>query len=114
MLPARLIGCAEWLRLAAKGNVGHAGPGSQVVQGILAHDTWPFPPLLGVSAVPLVRPDGSLVLLAGYDPVTCMVYAPAPSLKLAPIPETPIKAEVEQALRRLFEVIGEFPYVRQA
>jgi hypothetical protein len=54
------------------------------------------------------------MLEAGYDPVTCMVYAPAPGLKLAPIPEFPTRGEVEQALRRIFSVIGEFPYVSQA
>jgi hypothetical protein len=114
MLRLRLLECAEWMRLDAKGNARHAGPTPQVVQGILAGESWPFPPLIGISAVPIVRPDGSLVLEAGYDPVTCMVYAPAPSLKLAPIPEFPTRAEVEQALRRIFAVIGEFPYVSQA
>jgi hypothetical protein len=114
MLRLRLLECAEWMRLDARGHARHAGPTPQVVQSILARETWPFPPLIGISAVPIVRPDGSLVLEAGYDPVTCMVYAPAPGLKLAPIPETPTRVEVEQALRRIFAVIGEFPYVSQA
>jgi hypothetical protein len=114
MLRLRLLECAEWMRLDAKGNARHAGPTPQVVQSILARETWPFPPLIGISAVPIVRPDGSLVLEPGYDPVTCMVYAPAPGLKLAPIPDAPTRAEVEQALRRIFSVIGEFPYVSQA
>jgi hypothetical protein len=114
MLRLRLLECAQWVRLDAKGNVRHAGPTPQVVQGILARDTWPFPPLVGISAMPIVRPDGSLVLEPGYDPVTCMVYAPAPGLKLAPIPQAPTRAQVEQALRRIFAVIGEFPYVSQA
>ena len=35
-------------------------------------------------------------------------------MKLAPIPEAPTRAQVEQALRRIFSIIGEFPYVSQA
>jgi hypothetical protein len=74
MLRLRLLECAEWVRLDAKGNARHAGPTPQVVQGILARDTWPFPPLIGVSAVPLVRPDGSLGLsqVMIRSPAWCM------------------------------------------
>ena len=38
--------------------------------------TLPFPALAGITEAPIIRPDGTIVTTAGYDPITRLIYRP--------------------------------------
>lgn len=89
-------------------------PPIDVVRDVQALGEWPFPPLDGVVEVPVLRPDGSILIAPGYDRNTSLVYAPAPGLAIPAIPETPTPDGMSAALALIDEMIGEFPYVDSA
>ena len=57
-----------------------------------------------------MRPDGSLLTAPGYDTVTQLWYKPASGLELPSIPERPSKAEAEEALKLLTDLLKGFPF----
>jgi hypothetical protein len=114
MLRWRLLECATWMKQDAKGNLTHASPPPKVVQDVLALGSWSFPALEGISELPIVRADGTIVTVPGYDAQARMIYAPSPELRLGTVPEQPTREDVEQALARIWQAIGEFPYVSAA
>jgi hypothetical protein len=70
---------------------------------------WQYRRLRGISAVPLLRPDGmTLVAREGYDPESEMLFVGLP--KLPPMPERPTRNDAEDALGRLSALLGEFPF----
>jgi len=73
-----------------------------------------FPPIVGVTESPVVRPDGSIVTARGYDKMTRMYYAPHPNLRLPPLPDQPTEADRDAALALLMESICDFPFVDEA
>jgi hypothetical protein len=73
-----------------------------------------FPPLEGVVEVPLLRPDGSIFDTPGYDPLTRVVYRPAPGVRALEVPHQPGADDVEWARSMIDEVFGEFPYDNEA
>ena len=72
-------------------------------------DEWPFPPLLGVIGTPTLRPDGTLLVCAGYDQATGLVLVNPPPMPA--IPDQPTKADAEVALKLLEALLEEFPFV---
>lgn len=84
-------------------------PPAGVVGGILARRQWPLRHLRSVNETPILRPDGSLLQVAGYDKVTGYVYRP--SCDYPEIPERPTQEDAARALGELLEVFVDFPYV---
>jgi hypothetical protein len=64
-----------------------------------------------VTEIPLIRPDGSLLDEPGYDPDLRLYYVPPAGFRLAPVPTRPSDSDVTCALKLIWEIIGEFPYV---
>lgn len=91
-----------------------AAPAVQVCHDVLDSRQWPgVDPLTGVTACPVLRPDGSLTQTPGYDRVTGMYYAPA--LDVGVIPARPGEALVDAARDFVLDtVLGDFPWVDKA
>jgi len=70
-----------------------------------------FPGISGITEIPVLRPDGTVLLAAGYDPATRLYYSPAPDLQVPLIPETPTEDDVQGALELIDSAIGDFPFV---
>ena len=86
---------------------------SDVSATILARDgEWKLPKLAGVITTPTLRPDGTILSEAGYDPATQLLLMGPP--KLPPIPERPDKAQALAALMLLDGLLSEFPFVDEA
>lgn len=85
-------------------------PPLDVVRDLAALGEWPFPPLVGITEVPSVRPDGALFTQAGYDPLTRLLYIPAPGPVVPPVPDDPAEDQRTQALARLQEVVEDSPF----
>ncbi len=90
----------EWVR---------AHPPRWLVDGILAEDAWPDVRVLrGVTGVPFLRADGTLVTTPGYDLRSRMLYEP--TVEVPSIPESPTIDDARQAVARLHDVLRDFPF----
>jgi hypothetical protein len=89
-------------------------PPMSVVKDILALPEWPFPPIAGIVQVPVLRADGSVLTLPGYDSATSLYYWTDGETTLPHIPTAPTADEVASALAVLSEMIQDFPFVDAA
>ncbi len=75
---------------------------------------WPTTPVLeGVIEAPTMRSDGSVFQQPGYDSATGLYFDPGTTVFPA-IPEKPTKADAQNSLDELREVIKEFPFAAEA
>lgn len=85
-------------------------PPKEVAEMILDRNGhWPFPDVVGVIAAPTLRPDGSLVSAAGYDPSTRLYLTG--DVDLPQISENPTRDAAMASLARLNALLDEFPFV---
>src|SRR5262249_13833208 len=85
-----------------------------VVQNILAFSRWPFPPLEALVETPVLRPDGTVLKTAGYDPATRLLYVPRPGLQVPLLSHAPTTAHVGAARDALLDILHDFPFVDDA
>ncbi|HJT57582.1 MAG TPA: hypothetical protein VJ761_13860, partial [Ktedonobacteraceae bacterium] len=109
-LRGRLARVADFQRLIQETPV-HISPHTDVVQDILALGTWPLPPLEAIVETPVLKTDGTILDTPGYDALSQLIYFPSSNLQDCKVPTHPSKQEVEQALKLLWSILGEFPYV---
>ncbi len=70
-----------------------------------------MPALAGITEVPVLRADGSVLDLPGYDAATRLLYRPTMGSKpIATVADTPTAEDVARALALIWEAIGQFPY----
>jgi hypothetical protein len=91
-----------------------ASPSKGALSAVLSQQYWPgVRPLIGIVGSPVLRPDGSLIHTAGYDPTTGLYYAP--TVSMPPIPHTPTSEQVNQAREFLLDsLLCDFPFVTDA
>ncbi len=89
-------------------------PPKTLAENILAQQDWDLPALAGVARAPILRADGTICTIPGYDSASRLVYCPDPSLNLKPVPEFPCGEEVQACVDVLLEVIADFPFVDDA
>lgn len=108
-LRERLTRWCHFQRRNDKGDVLDAHPPGWLVAGVDARGEWDgIRPLVGVSDVPILRPDGSICEAAGYDSATGVLYLPT-----AEFPAIPRNLEHECAWRAaeaLAEVVCDFVF----
>lgn len=101
---------ARWEKYNDKHDLITIDPPKDVVEQIAAMvGEWPFHALVGVINVPLLRPDGSLLLEEGYDEATGFALLAPP--KMPAIPDRPTKDDAVRALTLLEGLLQEFPFV---
>jgi putative DNA primase/helicase len=90
-------------------------PPDKLVQIVLNNRSdWPFPHVRGVLTSPTLRPDGSLLMTPGYDPVS-RYYLMFPSdLVMPEIPEAPTEHDARESLGRLNGLLDSYPFVNRA
>ena len=86
-------------------------PPPAVAIQLLEKGQWPFPKVAGVITTPTLRPDGTILDRAGYDPATQLWYAPDSELEMPPLAEHPRPEEAMRALERLEDLLANFPFV---
>lgn len=72
----------------------------------------PFPPIVGITEVPVLRPDGTVFDQPGYDPQTRLVYRP--SSDVPEVPVHPTEEDVIKARSLLSEMLYDFPFADRA
>ena len=87
-------------------------PPKSVADTILSRvGCWRFPKIVGVVTTPTIRPDGSTLFAAGYDPATRLYHAADASLNLSDAVAQPSRKAAEAALLLLLDLLAEFPFV---
>lgn len=88
-------------------------PPLNVAATILAREgEWRFRPLSGVITAPTLRPDGSILLQAGYDPATRLLLLDPPVLP--PMPDLPTRSDAVAALDKIDRLLDGFSFVDDA
>jgi hypothetical protein len=105
---------ADFVRVGEK--VTKVSPPKDLVQNVLAAPDWPFPPLRGIVELPVLRPDGSILAVQGYDPATKLFYHPLPGPALDPmISLNPDQQDAVNGVKFiLYELLPDFPFVDEA
>jgi len=109
-LRGRLARMANWH--GSKGRV--VDPPTAVSQTILSEPDLPLPPLIGLTQVPTMRADGTVLSRPGYDPATKLFYAPPGDLVIQDVAESPTAEQVDKARSLLLHIIADFPFVDDA
>ena len=85
-------------------------PPDKVAMVLLSREgEWRLPRLAGITTIPTLRPDGSLLSEPGYDPATQVLLLHPPAMPA--IPERPSRADAAEALGLLKSLLYEFPFV---
>jgi putative DNA primase/helicase len=71
-----------------------------------------FPVLSGIINAPTMRADGGLLAQPGYDPASGLFFDPL-GVTFPPIPDQPSRADAEEALTVLSDLIRGFPFVAE-
>jgi hypothetical protein len=72
---------------------------------------WPgIPVIQAITESPVIRPDGSILEVWGYDPATMLYYYPAANTQIPVIPETPGQEDIDSAINLLGEIFCDFPF----
>ncbi len=103
---------ADYLRHTREGTVPTYPPAA-AVRDVLARPGWDFPTLEGITESPVLRANGSVLSVRGYDAATGLFYAPPSGLDVPPMPDPVTEADVAVARSLLEEVIEDFPFVDQ-
>jgi hypothetical protein len=86
-------------------------PPMKVATGVLSDiSRWRARVLNGVTEIPILRPDGSICDVPGYDEATGIFFADNGNVFPA-IPQSPTRDDAVAALARLEEPLSEFPFV---
>lgn len=72
-------------------------PVSTIYLGLVADRCDEFPVLNGVTRSPVVRPDGTISTVAGYDSATGLFLDPSPDIQGITVPDHPNDAEIAAA-----------------
>lgn len=87
-------------------------PPKDAILALLARDgEWRLPAVAGIVTTPTLRPDGTILSEAGYDPATRLLLVLAEGFHLPSIQERPTREDAERALRLLTDLISDFPFV---
>lgn len=100
----------DFVRMTAKGEKVAVPPPLDVVRDCLSLGHWRFPPLLGITEAPVIRPDGTVISEAGYDSATSLYYFPSPHLSVPRVPDRPTDGDVEAARELALEPLNNFPF----
>jgi hypothetical protein len=88
-------------------------PPSDVHKGIHARGHWPgIPRLMGITATPLLRPNGTLFNSPGYDPETGYFFHTVAGWP--EMPSAPTLDDARRALCQLFAPFSDFPFENEA
>lgn len=105
---------ASWVRFDRRSNeYVMIDPPAYVAKTISSRNgEWSFPTISGVITTQTLRPDGSLLHIAGYDSETRLLLVDPPAIPK--IPDSPTKEDAIKALAQLDELLSEFSFLDDA
>jgi putative DNA primase/helicase len=102
---------AIWLRYDKKEEqMNMTNPPYETATTVMARvGEWGFKAIAGVISTPTMRPDGSLLVVQGYDEVTGLLLVEPPTMPA--IPDQPTRENAEAALKLIEDLLTSFPFV---
>lgn len=79
---------------------------------LLDRETLRFSPLEGIAECPTMRPDGSILQIAGYDAASGVILEP--SVAFPAVSDAPTSEEVSEAFALLDDLFVDFPFIAQS
>ena len=106
-LAEKLSSAALWVKRGKADKMKEVDPPAWVPEFLLAREGWSqFEHLLGVSEVPVLRSDGSVHDIPGYDSATRIVYCPSEHFP----PSKTTATDANEALARILDLVVDFPF----
>jgi hypothetical protein len=105
---------ARWLRPSVDRQTGETTmkpthPPDWSVQAVAERGEWEgVPRLTAITECPVLRPDGSLIVVPGYDARSGVLFAP--SLDFPKIPLNPTRDQARAAADVLLDIVRDFPF----
>jgi hypothetical protein len=85
-------------------------PGEDIVKATIARKSWNgVRPLVAVTEMPVLRPDGTVLDVPGYDSSTRLLYQP--TIEFERVSENPTKADGDAAMGRILNLVKQVPWV---
>ena len=91
-----------------------AKPPIDAIKDMLATPDPPLPVLNRIVEAPVFGPDGTVATAPGYHPAGKVWYQPAHGMTIPDIPDHPDQEDVREAVRRLTDLLPDFPFVGDA
>jgi hypothetical protein len=113
LMRALIDDACDFCRITKFGAVRYPPPRDVAVNAMKLGD-WHLPRIVGVTGAPLLRPDGTILDVEGYDAATGLFYRPQSGLIVPSIPENPSATELAAAREVVLEVYQDFPFTAQA
>jgi hypothetical protein len=112
-LRAELVRAARWVAPTEDGGRRETPPPDAVVRAIMERGDWSdVPHIVGVITTPTIRPDGTVLDVAGYDPATALHVAL--DREYPAVPAAPTRDDARAALARLVAPLEHFPVAAEA
>lgn len=89
----------------------HISPPEDICRTLIREEDLPFPHLDGITAIPVVRPDGTILEKQGYDEQSRLYLASTEDLQGIKTEDLP---DIKEARRLLHRVFKDFPFDRNA
>ncbi|HEY1982710.1 MAG TPA: hypothetical protein VGH13_21735, partial [Xanthobacteraceae bacterium] len=86
-------------------------PPNDVIETLLELGHWGFATVKGISNSPIMRRDGSLFDMPGYDDESQLWYKPGADIELPVITRRPTRQQALDALGTIRHLLSEFPFV---
>ena len=102
---------AVWIVVTEKGTRVVLPP-KWAIKVLEARGRWRFPYLEAVVEAPVLRVDGTILDLPGYDELTGLLYEP--NAEYPPVPDRPDEDTVQAALGALLAPFAEFCFISEA
>ncbi|MBI2844858.1 MAG: toprim domain-containing protein [Armatimonadetes bacterium] len=96
------------------GSERHVTTPKFIIDYLYAHPDLPFPVIDGITEIPVLRSDGTILDSPGYDEATKLYYHPPDDLELPPIPDVPTDEDRREAAELLREVFCDMPFLSEA
>jgi len=103
-----LSDAARWTAHGPDGRIRDVTPPAEIARAIVSCGEWPgIRHVSSVVEVPVLRPDGTVVDVPGYDTATQVVYRP---LAHVAVPASPTQADARAAAELLLDAVSDFPF----
>ena len=114
-----LSSCADWRawrKVDGEMKLVNTTPPDKVVRGVFKMKRFPseIPELEAVIETPMILADGRVVQSPGYDPDSRLLYLEPDELRGHSVPDSPNRADVEDARDFLLDLICDFRFQKDA
>jgi hypothetical protein len=113
-MQAELIKRAIFIGRSRNGEPQPVDPPPPTIRTLLGCGNLPFPKLAGIVRSPVFRPDGSILLLPGYDRATGLYHNVEPGLVVPAVSEAPSPDEIREARDLTLQIFCQFPFAGES